>query len=434
MTSPARGLVVTAARSGAGKTVVTLGLQRALARGGLAVGGAKCGPDYIDPAFHALATGRASFNLDGFAFGDSHLAALAARAGDGCDLVVAEGAMGLYDGVPGAGRPASSAAVAAALGWPAVLVIDAAGGAQSVAAVAHGLASFPGAPPIAGVMVNKVASPRHRAMIEAGFAQVALPVLGMIPVDARLALPSRHLGLVQASETADADARIDAMADVIAAHVDLASLAAAARPAPGATGAFVAMPPPAQRIALARDDAFTFFYPHLAEGWRRAGAELLFFSPLADEAPPADADLCWLPGGYPELHAGRLAANTRFLAGLRAFAKRRAVHGECGGYMVLGRSLTDADGTAHAMAGLLPVETSFAVRKLHLGYRRARWRRAMPFAAAGQETLGHEYHHATLVAGPPADLADMSDAAGAPLAPAGHRVGRVTGTFFHTVA
>lgn len=433
MSELGRGLIVSAARSRAGKTVVTLGLQRAFARIGVPVRGAKCGPDYIDPGFHTVATGAASINLDGFAFDRATLRGLAAETARG-GLVVAEGAMGLYDGMTSGDRSGASAAGSRALGWPVLLVIDVGGAGQTAAAVAHGLATYPGAPSIAGVILNRVASARHRAMIDAGFAAVDLPVLGAIPTDVRMALPSRHLGLVQARETTDLSARIEAMADVVAAGCDLAAIQAAASATMDAPYPKATVRPPGQRIAVARDDAFAFFYPHLAEAWRRAGAELVRFSPLADQAPPADCDACWLPGGYPELHAGKLAGNVRFLGALRAFAETRPVHGECGGYMVLGRTLTDAEGVPHEMAGLLPVETSFAVRKLHLGYRRARWRRDMGFADTGAESWGHEYHHATISGGEAASLAEMTDGLGEPLPPAGHAVGRVTGTFFHVVA
>jgi len=199
-------------------------------------------------------------------------------------------------------------------------------------------------------------------------------------------------------------------------------------------GAAPFLRPPGQRIAVARDAAFAFLYPHLLDGWRRTGAEMLWFSPLSDEAPPEDADACWLPGGYPELHAGRLAGNVRFLEGLRQLAATRPIHGECGGYMVLGQSLTDADGVRHAMAGLLPVETSFAQRKLNLGYRRVTWREATSFAERGETHRGHEFHYATVTGGAPGNLAEMADGEGNPLPMAGHREGRVTGSFFHLIA
>ncbi len=195
------------------------------------------------------------------------------------------------------------------------------------------------------------------------------------------------------------------------------------------------LPPPGQRVALARDRAFSFIYPHVIDGWRRAGAEILPFSPLADEAPPEDADSCWLPGGYPELHAGALATARRFSEGLRRFAQTRPVHGECGGYMVLGQSLEDAQGIEHAMTGLLGHSTSFAKRKLHLGYRSARLLSDSVLGRGGAALRGHEFHYATLTAAGTDDgFAECSDAEGRTLGNSGGRRGRVSGTFFHAIA
>lgn len=430
----APGLMIGAPQSGAGKTMLTIGLQRAFARRGLSVRGAKCGPDYIDPAFHLAATGQPSVNLDGFAMEAPLVRGLAARAADEADLVIAEGAMGLFDGTRSADRSGAAADIARLLGWPMLLVIDARAAAQSVAAVAYGCASFPGAPRIAGVIANRVASERHARMIAEGFARIDLPLLGTIRRDEAMAMPERHLGLVQAGETQGIDARIDAIADAIQAQCDLDAIRAAASPTTAAPLPPLATRPPGQRIAVARDDAFSFLYPHLLDAWRGAGAELRFFSPLADEAPPEDCDACWLPGGYPELHAARIAANRRFLAGLRAFAESRPVHGECGGYMVLGRTIEDAEGAVHAMAGLLPLDTSMARRKLTLGYRRATLRHDTGFAASGQPLFGHEFHYAAITASEGDPLADMADAEGNPLPPAGHRAGHVTGGFFHLIA
>ncbi|WP_213980462.1 cobyrinate a,c-diamide synthase [Sphingomonas sp. dw_22] len=430
----APGLVIGAPQSGAGKTMLTIGLQRAFARRGLRVKGAKCGPDYIDPAFHRAAIGHASVNLDGFAMEVPLLRGLAARAAENADLVIAEGAMGLFDGARAAGRSGAPADIARLLDWPMLLVIDARAAAQSIAAIAHGCATFPGAPRIAGIIVNRVASERHARMIEDGFARIALPLLGTIRRDDAMALPERHLGLVQAGETEGIDARIDAIADRIAGQCDLDAIRAAASPTARAPLPPLAVRPPGQRIAVARDDAFSFLYPHLLDAWRAAGAELRFFSPLADDAPAEDCDACWLPGGYPELRAARIAANRGFLTGLRTFAATRPVHGECGGYMVLGRTLQDADGTTHAMAGLLPVDTSMARRKLTLGYRRATLRHDAGFAPAGRELFGHEFHYATITASEGEPLADMADAEGNALPPAGHRAGNVTGSFFHLIA
>jgi cobyrinic acid a,c-diamide synthase len=196
-----------------------------------------------------------------------------------------------------------------------------------------------------------------------------------------------------------------------------------------------ALPPPGQRIALASDAAFTFIYPHVLDGWRRAGAEIVTFSPLADEPPPASCDSCWLPGGYPELHAGTLAAAQQFRSGLAQFAASRTVHGECGGYMVLGEGLEDAAGVRHAMTALLGHSTSFAQRKLHLGYRQARLMHDGPLGAADTIVRGHEFHYAALIApGNDAPFAELADGQGAPLGPTGGRRGQVTGAFFHAIA
>jgi cobyrinic acid a,c-diamide synthase len=210
-------------------------------------------------------------------------------------------------------------------------------------------------------------------------------------------------------------------------------MAAARAPILPAAGA--AAPPPGQRIALAQDAAFSFVYPHLLADWRAQGAEILPFSPLDDQTPDPSADAVWLPGGYPELHAGRLAAAARFLAALRAAADRgAAVHGECGGYMALGAGLVDAGGVRHAMAGLLGLETSFEIRRMHLGYRRARLLADAAGARAGARLSGHEFHYATVLCQPDAPLAEVTDATGAPAAETGSRRGRVTGTFFHLIA
>jgi len=338
--------------------------------------------------------------------------------------------MGVFDGVAGGGG--ATADVAVALDWPILLVVEASGAAQTIAALAHGIANFPGAPRVIGAIVNRVASDRHGRMIAAGFARIGIPLLGLVPTDERLALPSRHLGLVQAREMGAAGGRIDAIADVVAACCDLEAIRAGMAPIDDAPLSASSLRPPGQRIAVACDDAFSFLYPHLLDDWRRAGAEIAFFSPLADEALPSGTDACWLPGGYPELHAGRLAANARFLDALRRF--ECPIHGECGGYMVLGDAIEDADGVTHAMAGLLPIETSFARRKLHLGYRKATWRGAMPFAEPGTTSIGHEFHYASVTRDDGEPLADMTDGEGNLLEPAGSRNGRVTGTFFHLIA
>ncbi|HEY8064624.1 MAG TPA: cobyrinate a,c-diamide synthase [Methylosinus sp.] len=434
MTAP--GLLVAAVRSGAGKTTVTLGLMRALARRGLRVCGVKCGPDYIDPAFHAAATGRESFNLDSWTMEAALLGQLALRAGEAADVIVAEGSMGLFDGAPGApAQTGASADIAAHLGWPVLLVMDVSGQAQSAAAIARGVAAHDARVTLAGVLLNRVASERHRKLAQEAIEAIGIKVFGALPRDGGIALPERHLGLVQAGETQGLETLLDTLAERIETHVDVDALLAAA--AGGLSGLarapLDALRPPGQRIAVARDSAFSFFYPHLARSWRESGAEITFFSPLADEAPPEKCDACWLPGGYPELHAGRLAAAANFLEGLRRFAATRAVHGECGGYMTLGRTLTDAGGAVHPMAGLLDLATSFAQRKLHLGYRRARLSADCALGAAGDALAGHEFHYATIASEKGLPFAMVTDAYAQEERPAGLRAGLVTGSFFHAM-
>jgi len=433
------GLLIAAPRSGSGKTTVVLGLQRALARRGVVVRGMKCGPDYIDPAFHAAATGAPSFNLDSFAMSTPLLETLASEAGQEADLVIAEGSMGLFDGIRHeTGRTGASADIAALFGWPVILVLDVSGHAQSAAAVALGCARFDPRIEVAGVVLNKVASDRHRRLVEDGMARIGLPVLGAVMRNGDLTLPERHLGLVQAGETDELDARLERLADAVEAALDIDRLVALARPTRlGPPTHAKNVPPPGQRIALASDQAFSFVYPHVLSGWRQAGAEIITFSPLADQPPPDGCDVCWLPGGYPELHAGRIAEARRFREGLSGFAETRPVHGECGGYMVLGQSIEDGDGRTHPMAGLLPVETSFAKRRMHLGYRVACLARDGIMGAAGQRLVGHEFHYASVIrsdASQDAAFATITDAEGNDLGTAGHRRGLVTGSFFHAIA
>ncbi len=447
-----RGLIVAAPRSGGGKTVITLALLAALRRRGIVVRAAKAGPDYIDPGFHAAATGAPGLNLDSWAMRPALLDALMAEALSGAEILVVEGVMGLFDGVAATpGRCGTTADLAARFQLPVLLVLDVAGQSQSAAAVARGFAAHDQAVRIAGVVLNRVGSERHRALVSDAIATLntasPIPILGAVPRDAALALPERHLGLVQAGEHHDLALWLDRLAELAERHLDLDAVIASAAPLPppqpspasgggrGRGHPVAALPPPGQRIALACDHALTFVYPHILDGWRRAGAEIVTFSPLADEPPPHDCDACWLPGGYPELHAGALAGASRFRAGLKHFAQNRPVHGECGGYMVLGQGLEDADGTRHAMTGLLGHATSFAQRKLQLGYREARLRMDSPIGSAGSVVRGHEFHYAMLISpGDDAPLADLTDGQGRPLGPAGGRRDRVTGTFFHAIA
>ncbi|MCV2863985.1 cobyrinate a,c-diamide synthase [Defluviimonas sp. WL0075] len=430
-----KGLIISAPASGTGKTTVMLGLLGAFRRQGLAVQPFKSGPDYIDPAFHRAASGRASVNLDSWAMAEARIAGLIGAA-EPADLVLAEGSMGLFDGVaaPGEAGTGASADLSALTGWPVVLVLDVSGQAQSAAAVALGFARMRADVTLAGVILNRVASPRHDALVRAGMAVAGITVFGALPRRATVALPERHLGLVQAEETAELDRILGDAADFVAEHLDLAGLRAAAQPTRLAAGELAATVPPGQRIALARDEAFSFVYPHLLDGWRRAGAEVLPFSPLADEGPDERADCCWLPGGYPELHGARLAAAARFRGAMQRFAETRPVHGECGGYMAMGAGLIDKSGARHQMLGLLGLVTSFEKRRMHLGYRTARLLAPVPGHTTGARLRGHEFHYSTILDQPDMALAEVLDATGAPVPETGSRRRRATGTFFHLIA
>ena len=311
------------------------------------------------------------------------------------------------------------------------------GQAQSAAAVVNGCATYDGRVSVAGVIVNRVGSERHRRLVLEAIDATGIPVVGALPRNDKVALPERHLGLVQAGETQALDARLEAMADFVEAHVDcdrvlaIAGELALVSPASRA----VALRPPGQRIALARDAAFSFIYPHLVQGWRAAGAEIVSFSPLADEPPPADCDLCWLPGGYPELYAGRLAAAARFREGLRVFAETRPVHGECGGYMALGESLIDATGRRPSDGR--PARRRDELRKAspHARLSGGAARGRLCAGAEGAVLRGHEFHYATIASsGSDEPFAVCRDAYGTAAAPAGSRRGRVTGSFFHVIA
>ncbi len=449
-----RGLVIAAPASGSGKTTVTLALLRHLRDRGVRVGSLKVGPDYIDPAFHAAASVRACFNVDPWAMREPTFAAALGAASHGADLVIAEGVMGLFDGATV--DEGSTADVAARCGWPVVLVVDTSAMAASASAVVHGFASYRGDVDVAGVIYNRVASDRHAELLAEATARSEVPVLGCLRRDPSLALPDRHLGLVQAVEHPDLERFLTGAARAIGAAVDVDALLRLADPvrpetpgrmtdplpaapvfAPGTAGdaAAAALPVLGQRIAVARDEAFAFAYPLVLDGWRRAGAEVATFSPLAGEPPPPRADAIYLPGGYPELHAGRLAAARRFIDGLRTAADGGAtLYGECGGYMVLGESLVDAQGETHEMAGLLPVATTFAERRLTLGYRSAHTLAGGPLGRAGAGFRGHEFHYARVLRedGDEA-LFRCADARGRGLGPAGRRVGRIMGSFLHLI-
>jgi len=423
----AEGFVIAAPRSGSGKTLLTLGLVAALRALGHRVAPAKVGPDYIDAAILTRVAGRPALNLDPWAMGAEQLRGLAANA-DG-ELLVVEGVMGLFDGaMDGTG---STGDLAATLGLPVVMVVDAEKQAQSVAPLVAGFVHWRPDVRVTGIILNRVSTTRHETMLRTALAATDIPVLGAMPRRESLTLPERHLGLVLPGEVAGFAEVVSAAAQAVAEYIDLDALLALACPL-AAAPPVTPLPPLGQRIAIARDDAFAFLYEHLIAGWRAQGAELTFFSPLADEAPAADADAIYLPGGYPELHGSRLAAARTFKSGLIAASDRGAlIYGECGGYMVLGESLIDKAGEAHAMAGLLPLVTRIDRPRRTLGYRHLAHAGALPWPT---QLRGHEFHYSSGASTGLPPLFAATDAGGRALEPMGSVSGRVMGSYAHVIA
>ena len=409
--------------------------MRALRRRGQSVGAFKVGPDYLDPSFHAVAAGKPCLNVDPWGMRLATQASVLEQAGEDVDLLVGEGVMGLFDSAgDGSGATAD---LAATFTIPTILVVNAKGMGGSAAALVEGFCGHRDDVAIAGVIFNRVRTDAHAQLLrDACRAGTMPPILGFIPDADCLLLPERHLGLVQARELAGLDAQLDQAADLIERRLDLPRLTRLAKPPAVAVLSHRSIPlrPLGQRIAVADDAAFGFAYPTILNGWRLRGAEILLFSPLADEAPAINADAVFLPGGYPELHGAALAAAEIFHAGLRAAAARGSrIYGECGGYMVLGEALIDRSGTPHVMSGLLPAVTSFAEPRLHLGYRRIVSRIGSPLGLPGSSWRGHEFHYASEVAARAPPLFKLADARSTPLADAGCALGNVCGSFIHLI-
>lgn len=424
----AKAIIIGAPKSGSGKTAMTLGISRALVKQGVAVAPAKTGPDYIDPAFLAAAAGSPSINLDPWAMSPDMLRALANGHGEGHDLVLIEGVMGLFDGAISGGG--STAYLAATLNLPVVLVIDCQSQAQSVGALINGFATWREDVRVAGVILNKVASDRHETMLRDAVRQTGLSVLGAVPRRSDLELPSRHLGLVLPGDVDGVDEFLARAGAVVETHINLKLLDAIAEPLSG-SGQAADLPPLSQTIAVAHDAAFAFVYPHMLTGWHKAGASIRLFSPLADEPVPADADAVFLPGGYPELHGATLSAASTFIQSLHSARDRSAlVYGECGGFMVLGETLTDRDGVTHSMAGLLPVHSRIDRPRRVLGYRKLTHSSALPWPV---HLNGHEFHYSSAEPTDLPALFDATDAAGEPLPAMGAQIGRVMGSYAHVI-
>jgi cobyrinic acid a,c-diamide synthase len=409
-----RAIVVAGAASGVGKTTVTLGLMAALRRRGLAVQGFKVGPDFIDPAFHALVTGRLSYTLDAWMCGRDAVRATFARHTAGADVAVIEGMMGCFDGIDGTSDDGSTAQIAKWLDAPVILIVDARAAARSVAAVTLGFETFDPGLKLAGVVANNAGNPTHaRWVLDAIEARCRVIPLGALQRDAALTLPERHLGLVTAAEGSLTRERQSALADAIERSMDVDALLSrapwVAGECPPRTGGghepdrpHGAPPPPPPafttppRIGIARDRAFQFYYEENLALLRAAGAELVEWSPETDLEVPA-VDGLYFGGGYPELRARQLSANLGVRRGVEKFVESGgAVYAECGGLMYLAESLEDLDGTAHPMVGILPATVRMRPRRLSLGYTTVTTTAPSLLGSPGAVARGHEFHYSTL--------------------------------------
>ncbi len=412
-------LVIAGTASGVGKTSLTLGLVRALTRQGLRVQTFKVGPDFLDPTYLARASGRTCYNLDGWMAGQPYVVQLFARATADADLAIVEGVMGMFDGASACGLEGSTAEIAAWLNAPALLVVDAHGAARSVAATVKGFAEFEPGVCVAGMVANRSGSQQHRLWLSQALDAASLPpLLGAVPQGAFPALESRHLGLVAADPRSLTDQALEQLADACQEHLDLPHLLEIARAATAidtqeplvtlcahgdrrvgpACEANVGPPSrlPKVRLGIARDEAFHFYYPDNLESLEQAGAELVPFSPLADAALPPDLDRLYVGGGYPEVHASRLAANAGMLESVRSFAVSRPIYAECGGLIYLARTVTALDGTRHALAGVLPVDVAMLRSLKALGYAEVSLLADGLWGPAGAVCRGHEFHYSEI--------------------------------------
>lgn len=423
-------LIIAGTGSGAGKTTVTLGLMKALARSGMSVQGFKCGPDYIDPTYHTAVTGRASRNLDAWMTSPEYVRNAFAKASAGHDISIIEGVMGLYDGKDPLSNTGSTAEIALVTQTPVILVVDVRSMARSAAAIVLGFQQLEPELNIAGVIVNRCGSAGHYSIVKKAIEQMCgIPVVGWLKREEDMSIPERHLGLVPAIERGELEPLFERAADVLLEGTDLDAIVAIAKAAPSIeelaisrenvsrqnsdslwSGADLkssgdsASGQPDEReissypvIAVARDAAFNFYYPDNLELLEAAGAQLKYFSPLAGEGIPSEADGIYLGGGFPEEFAALIADNVLFLEGLReAVRGDMPLFAECGGYMVLAETLTNREGLTYNMAGIIPAQVQMQAKRAALGYREARAVEDSFLLEKGDVIRGHEFHYSTM--------------------------------------
>lgn len=424
-------LLVGAAASGSGKTSLVVGLLEALRRRGLDVRPFKAGPDFLDPALHAAVLGHPSRNLDLRLMGAAGTLACLGRAGGGGGLALVEGVMGYYDG-----DPRSSADLARFIGAPSVLVLDARASAESSAATALGFARYRRRSGIAGFVADRVSSDRHYGLVrKAVEARTGLPMFGYLPEDEVLALPARRLGLVSPEENAGFAAAVRALGDAVSERVDLDALLAVAASAPEFPEPPCPLPasaPAPVRIAVARDEAFSFYYEDNFDILRELGAELAFFSPLRDSALPEGASALYLGGGYPELHLDEIGCNGAMHASIRAARDAgMPIYAECGGYLYLLEAVEDSDGALHPGLGLAPGVARSGGRLAALGYREGRTLAASPLGRSGSRLRGHVFHYYRVEGGDRAPSIELARPGGEERRAEGFLDGRLFASFLH---
>lgn len=428
-------MVIAGVASGVGKTTTTVGLCRALRARGLRVAVFKCGPDYLDPTYHARAAGAVCHNLDGWLMGREAVLATFTRAAAGADVALIEGVMGLFDGASPTGEEGSTAEIAKWLAAPVVLVADAGGMARSFAALAAGFASFDPDLRLAGLVANQVGSRGHLDLLRRALPASGPALLGGLPRQPAHSFPERHLGLTTASEGAVPEAQLDAWGAAVAEWVNLDGVLALARTAPALPAPAPAPPrlAPRCRIGVARDQAFHFYYEDNLARLEALGAALVPFSPVADARLPEGIEGLYFGGGYPELHAEALAANRALRADITAFARSgRPVYGECGGLMYLCHAIRTRDGSRHEMLGLLPGEAVMSDKLEALGYVEGELDAATILGAPGLRFRGHQFRYSRLEGAEPAATSyRLRKRRGGEAFVEGYRAGSVLGSYVH---
>ena len=438
------GFIISALATNSGKTTLATAIIRSLENRGINTASFKLGPDYIDPMFHRFANNKPSYNIDFWAMGKQNCLAFMNQLHETHDLLVGEGVMGLFDGRYSTGS--STADVADATNFPIVLVINCAGQGETIAEIISGVLKNT-KHRVVGIIMNKYSSNQHLEILQKSCQSLNIPIIGWVPKQDIVSLKSRHLGLIQPDHYDDFYQQLDLLTTFIEKHVDIELLLRLIRFQPNNTQEklkyskeqiiITKLPILGQRIAIARDKAFSFIYDSILLYWYKMGVEITFFSPLANESTPSNADAVYLPGGYPELYLPLLAHNQVFISSLKAFANfEKPIYGECGGYMVLGNAITDEQSQTWPMAGLLDVHTTMSNKKLTLGYRQVTSLYANFLGTCGTNFRGHEFHYAQPIVNTSSDtnLFDVKNSKGDELGKTGLQRKNVAGSFIHLIS